>query len=366
VLVFVAFGATSAPASAGSGDYIVVVKDSSDPGAVAADHARRYGAQAKRLYTSGLKGYAGAIPRGRVDDVRADSRVSYVERDAPVHSVSQTIPWGISKVGATVSPTALAGNGSGTVPNVTASVIDTGIASHTDLNIRTYVNYAGGQSTDCNGHGTHVSGTIAARDNTQYVVGVAPGIPLVSVKVLGCSGSGWTSNVISGVNYVTSHVGSTPGRDVANMSLGGGASKALDDAVKSSVAAGATYSIAAGNEGANACNSSPARTGTTNGVITTAATDSADREASWSNYGSCVDIWAPGVSILSTWKNGGTATLSGTSMAAPHVGGGAALYLATHAASPATTESALKSAARLPGTKSKDGRSISRLYVGGF
>ena len=153
------------------------------------------------------------------------------------------------------------------------------------------------------------------------MVGVAPGVRLTGVKVLSCSGAGSTSGVIAGIDWVTDNAVRPA---VANLSLGGFASRALDDAVKRSVAKGIVYSIAAGNEGANACGSSPARagTGTANGIVTTAATDSTERETSWSNYGSCVDLWAPGAAILSTWLGGGTTTLSGTSMAAPHVGGG--------------------------------------------
>lgn len=229
-----------------------------------------------------------------------------------------------------------------------------------------HVNFAGGTNSDCNGHGTHVSGTIGARDNTQDVVGVAPGIKLHGVKVLDCAGSGTTSNVIKGVDWVTANAVKPA---VANMSLGGGASTTLDDAIRRSASSGVFYAIAAGNSGANACNYSPARAGagTNNGIMTVAATDSSDREASWSNFGSCVDIWAPGVSILSTRLGGSTTTLSGTSMASPHGAGGGALYLSTHTtASPSTVESALKSAAAYPGTTSKDGRSIRREYVGGF
>jgi subtilisin family serine protease len=228
-----------------------------------------------------------------------------------------------------------------------------------------HVNFAGGKNADCNGHGTHVAGTIAARDNTVDVVGVAPGAPLTGVKVLGCNGSGSTSGVIKGIDWVTANAQAPA---VANMSLGGGASQSLDDAVRNSAAAGVFYAIAAGNDGANACNSSPARAGagTNNGIMTVAATDSNDIEASWSNYGSCVDIWGPGVSILSTRRGGGTTTMSGTSMATPHGTGSAALYLSTHSGSPSQIESALKAAATNTGTRSKDGRAIARLYVGGF
>jgi subtilisin family serine protease len=153
------------------------------------------------------------------------------------------------------------------------------------------------------------------------------------------------------------------------MSLGGGASQALDDAIRKSANSGVFYALAAGNDGANACSTSPARAGagTNNGILTVAATDSADKEASWSNYGSCVDIWAPGVCILSTRKGGGTTTMSGTSMASPHGAGSGALYLSTHTgASPSSVEGAIKSVATSTGTKSKDGRGIQRMDVSTF
>jgi aqualysin 1 len=248
---------------------------------------------------------------------------------------------------------------------VNAYVIDSGIAAHPDLNLVGHVNFANGKNTDCNGHGTHVAGTIAARDDASDVVGVAPGAPLTGVKVLGCNGSGSWSGVIKGIDWVTANAIKPA---VANMSLGGGANQAVDDAVRRSADSGVFYALAAGNEGANACNSSPARAGAgiANGIVTTAATDSSDREASWSNFGSCVDIWSPGVSILSTRRGGGTTTMSGTSMASPHSAGAGALYLSTHSANPAAVESALTGAAQSTGTLSKDRRAIYRLYVGGF
>ena len=279
--------------------------------------------------------------------------------------VAQTIPWGIDKIDADLSSTA-AGNSSGAVTNVNAYIIDTGIANHSDLNKVGHVNFAGGQNTDCHGHGTHVAGTVAAIDNTSDVVGVAPGAPLTGVKVLNCAGSGTTSGVIKGVDWVTANAVKPA---VANMSLGGGASTALDSAVTTSASSGVFYAIAAGNSGADACSSSPARAGagTNNGILTVAATDMSDNEASWSNYGSCVDIWAPGVNILSTKKGGGTTTMSGTSMASPHGAGGGALYLSRNtSATPSAVESALKTAAQATGTSSKDSTAIKRLYVGGF
>jgi subtilisin family serine protease len=225
-----------------------------------------------------------------------------------------------------------------------------------------------------NGHGTHVAGTVAAIDNIQDVVGVTPDAPLTAVKVLGCSGSGSTSGVIKGVDWVTQNAQKPA---IANMSLGGGVSQAEDDAVRKSADSGIFYSIAAMNNGANACNYSPARAGRTknadgtwnkdNGIMTVAATNSSNEEASWSNYGPCVDIWAPGVNVKSTKLGGGTTLMSGTSMAAPHVGGGGALYLSSHtsASSPAT-EIALKEAANPLATKSKNGDSIVLENVGGF
>jgi subtilisin family serine protease len=281
-------------------------------------------------------------------------------------AVAQTLPWGIDKIDADVSSTR-AGDGSGAVANVNVYVIDTGVdTTHPDLNVVGHVAFAGGPNRDCHGHGTHVAGTIAARDDANDVVGVAPGAPITGVKVLGCNGSGSNSGVIAGIDWVTANAIKPA---VANMSLGGAASQAIDDAVRRSAASGVFYALAAGNEATNACTRSPARAGagTTNGIMTVAATDSADREASFSNYGTCVDVWAPGVSVLSTRKGGGTTTMSGTSMASPHGAGGGALYLSTHSgSSPSAVEGALTSAAQATGTTSRDGRSIVREYVGGF
>src|ERR687894_1904087 len=340
------------------GQYIVVFKDGvQDPTAVARAHAQRHGAEILFSYQHSIKGYAARFPEGRLDKVRADEQVAYVEPDMTAYARAQTLPWGIDRIDADVSSTD-AGNGSGAISNVNAYIIDSGIYRHTDLNVVGHVNFAGGKNTDCNGHGTHVAGTVAARDNTSEVVGVAPGAPLTGVKVLGCSGSGTWSGVIAGIDWVSANAVKPA---VANMSLGGGANRAVDDAVRRSAGSGVFYALAAGNESVNACNSSPARAGagTNNGIATVAATNSADREASWSNYGSCVDIWAPGVSILSTRKGGGTTTMSGTSMASPHGAGGAALYLSSNTtASPSLVESALKSTATTTANKSKDGRTI--------
>ncbi len=362
-LVVVLAPSGQATATAGADRYIVVLKNAVDSQAVANLHSTRYGASVDAVWSHALHGYAAVIPNDRVAALRADPNVAYVEADGIAHATAQTIPWGIAKIGATTS-SQLSGNGSGAVSNVDAYVIDTGIdGGHPDLNVVDSVNFAQGPNKDCNGHGTHVSGTIGAKDDQNGVVGVAPGIRLHAVRVLSCGGSGSWSGVISGINWVTAHAAKPA---IANMSLGGPANSAVDDAVRGSVTSGVFYAIAAGNDGADACNQSPARAGAgNNGIATVAATDSTDAEASWSNFGPCVDIWAPGVSIYSTYKGGGYATLSGTSMASPHVGGGGALYLFTHTtASPSAVESALKGAAQSTGTNSKNGASIKREYVG--
>ena len=244
------------------------------------------------LYRAALNGYAARIPAGRVAQLRADPRVAYVEADAAVTTTAQTLPWGINRIDADVS-SALAGNGSGAVGTTNAYVIDTGISAHADLNLVAHGNWTGdGKNYDCNGHGTHVAGTVGAKDNASHVVGAGPGVALIGLKVLGCDGGGFMSNVIAAVDWLTVYAKKPA---VANMSLSGGALKSLDDAVRKSASTGVLYVVAAGNSGADACNHSPARAGagTNNGIVTVAATDSSNKEPSWSNYGSCVDIWGP-------------------------------------------------------------------------
>ena len=200
--------------------------------------------------------------------------------------------WGIDRIDADISSTR-AGNGSGAVGTVNAYILDSGISLHADLNVVAHGNWTGdGKNFDCNGHGTHVAGTVGARDNVDHVVGAAPGVALTRLKVLDCAGSGSLSNVIAAVDWTTSYARRPV---VANLSLSGAASRALDDAVRRSAASGVLYVLAAGNSGVNACKSSPARAGagTNNGIITVAAIDVSNREPSWSNYGSCVDIWGP-------------------------------------------------------------------------
>ena len=325
----------------------------------------RYGIKADHAYSHVIKGFAARLTNAQLALLKADPSVQAIEEDAPMRAIGQTIPWGIGKTRDTLSST-LAGNGSGTVGGVNVYVIDTGIATHPDLNLVKHLNFVGDRkNTDCNGHGTHVAGTIGARDDTAGVVGMAPGVALTGVKVLDCTGAGSTSVVIKGVDWVTANAVKPA---VANMSLGGGVSSLLDNAILKSVNSGVVYAVAAGNSAADACTTSPARIGAnTAGALAVAATDSNDAEASFSNYGSCVDTWAPGVGILSTYLSGGFATASGTSMASPHVAGAAALYLSRYrTATPTQVEAAIKAGAVLPGTVSKDGRPITRLDVLSF
>jgi subtilisin family serine protease len=315
------------------------------------------------VYSHAMRGFAARVTARQLAALRHDPRVAFVEADAVWTRLVQTLPWGIDRVDADQS-SQRAGNRSGAVTNVTVYVIDTGVGTSSDLNRVGHVTMIGGTNADCSGHGTHVAGTAAARDNTLLVVGVAPGAPLTGVKVLDCRGQGTLLGVIKGIDWVTANARRPA---VVNMSLGGTPSDAGDQAVLTSVASGIFYAVAAGNDGGNACDLSPARLGRVPGVMTVAATDRTNRERAWSNYGPCVDIWAPGVSIVSTWLNNVTNTLSGTSMATPHVTGTAALYLSTFpAATPADVESALKIFARITGTLSKDGRPILLAYAGSF
>jgi subtilisin family serine protease len=333
------------------GHYIVRLQDGVDPSEVTQAH----GLVANFQYRSAFSGFAGAIPEARLEQLRQDSRVQYIEQDQVVFATAQTIPYGISNTAATTS-SVKAGDGTGTVSGPTVFIIDTGIAKHGDLNIVGHVNYAGGKNTDCNGHGTHVAGSVGAKDDTSYVVGMAPGVALFGVKVLGCNGSGTWSGVISGMDFVSGHSASLK---VANLSLGGGYSQSVNDAAARMVSNNVAVAVAAGNDGADAKNYSPASEPS---VLTVAAHDSSNVNPSWSNYGSLIDVSAPGVSVLSTSKSGSTTTMSGTSMASPHVAGALALYRANNRTASATTAmSAVKS--NTSGTSSKG---FGRLYVGNW
>jgi aqualysin 1 len=325
------------------------------------------GFRADHVYSAALRGFAARLTSQQRSLLEQHSLVAYVEPDGTMRAQAQAMPWGIDRIDADLS-SVQAGDGQSAITNVAVFIIDTGIDSgQGDLNVVAHVKllpFPDVLNKDCQGHGTHVAGTAAAIDNDLDVVGVAPGAALAGVKVLSCVGVGSTSSVIKGVDLVTAN-GFKPG--VVNMSLGGAPSRALDDAVTNSVNAGFFYAVAAGNENTDACDGSPSGLGPVDGVMSVAATDINEQEASFSNYGNCVDIWAPGVGILSTKIGGGTLALSGTSMASAHVAGAAALFLSSHpTATPAQVERAIKDNAMKTNTHSKDGRAISRLDVGGF
>jgi subtilisin family serine protease len=347
----VAGGLLAAPAAASApeDDFIVVLQDSvAHPSDVAAEHRRRHGAQVRFTYGTALKGYAARLSAEGYAEVVRDPRVAYVERDGVVSTVATQsgATWGLDRIDAR---SGLSGTFtySSTGAGVTAYIIDTGIdLGHGEFSGRVtdgYDAFSDGND-DCNGHGTHVAGTVGG---TTY--GVAKQVDLVSVRVLDCGGSGSWSGVIAGVDWVTKHhAAGAPA--VANMSLGGGASNSVDAAVKKSIADGVSYAIAAGNGNRagvaqDACKSSPARVAE---AMTVSATDQADKKTSWANYGSCVDWFAPGAGITSAWIGSGTTethTISGTSMATPHTAGVAAQYLqSTPSASPAAVRNALYAA----------------------
>jgi subtilisin len=341
------------------GSYIVTLKGG-NADTIAREQAQREGATVDHVYRYALRGYSAHMSAAAAARVAADLRVASVVQDRTVSSSAQVLPPGINRVDADLS-TAAAGSGGGAV-DVDIAVIDTGIdPRHRDLNVVGGVNCVPGglPFNDLNGHGTHVAGIAAAKDDKIGVVGVAPGARLWAVRVLTSEGAGTSSSVICGIDWVTAHASTI---EVANMSLGGQAPEGSctdggqHEAICRSTAAGVTYVVAAGNSSADARSFAPANydevitvsaitdfDGKPGGIgKPTCAHGTDDTFTSYSNFGADVDLAAPGDCVLSTWLGGGYGTISGTSMASPHVAGAAALYRSTHpSASPADVKAAL-------------------------
>ena len=349
--------------------YIVVLDKDATKGNLRAakSDVRADGAKVTHTYTTVLDGFAAKLPPQALKGLRNNPNVAYIEPDRAVQLADTQSPatWGIDRIDQRDLPLSNSYTFDQSGAGVTAYIIDTGVlASHSEFSGRAVSGYSaindGRGTTDCNGHGTHVAGTVGGE-----TYGVAQDVRLVAVRVLDCNGSGSNSGVIAGVDWVTqNHTAGSPA--VANMSLGGGVSSALDTAVANSIADGVTYALAAGNDsGANACNGSPGRVAA---GLTIGSTTSSDARSSFSNIGSCLDMFAPGSSITSAWHTSSSATntISGTSMATPHVAGAAALYLqANPSASPATVGNALISNATTGKVSNPGSGSPNRLlYVG--
>ena len=322
------------------GRFMITLRDDVSPESVASEH----GVRTDFIYRHALTGFAGSISDAARAGLFRDARVLRIEPDGIAHTVTTQsgATWGLDRIDQRTLPLSGTYTYANTGSGVTAYIIDTGIEiSHSDFGGRASVGVDeigdGRNGIDCNGHGTHVSGTVGGS-----AWGVAKGVSLVAVRVLNCSGSGSWSGVVAGIDWVVGN--HTGGPAVSNMSLGGGASATVDDAVNRMIDDGVASAVAAGNgnfagRAQDACKSSPARVPN---AMTIGATDKTDTKTSWSNYGKCVDWFAPGLGITSDWLNGGTNTISGTSMATPHTTGVAALYLESNpSASPADVRAAL-------------------------
>ncbi|KEF33192.1 peptidase S8 [Deinococcus sp. RL] len=355
-----------------AGQYIVVFSEGAAPsnlgaqdagGLIRALNLDPQGITIQHLYSQTIEGFAARLSAQNLQALRADPRVKYIEQDGVMRmTATQTgATWGLDRIDQRNLP--LDGNYvyNSTASGVKAYIIDTGInTAHANFGGRAVwgTNTTGdGNNSDCQGHGTHVAGTVGSA-----TWGVAKGVQLVAVKVLGCDGSGTNSGVIAGVNWAVSNKGS--GAAVANMSLGGGFSQAVNDAVNSAASKNLIMAVAAGNENQNACNVSPASAAS---AITVGSTTNTDARSSFSNYGSCLDIFAPGSNITSTWIGSTTATntISGTSMATPHVAGAIALLIAGgNTTNSAVTSALLNNATTGKVTNAMTGSPNRLLYVG--
>ena len=370
--------ASQAGAAQSRSGYVVVLKGSAGAASAQARRASgAFGARVSHVYSHALSGYSATLTPAGLAALKADPSVAAVVPDRTLHIQAQSLPTGIDRIDGELSSTA-SGNGSGAV-DVDVAIIDTGVGPNSDLDVRGGTNCVGGASfADDNGHGTHVAGTVAAKDDGNLVVGVAPGARIWAVKVLNAAGSGSISQIICGIDWVTARASTI---EVANMSLGGqsffgafsGCSSSFDPmhpAICRSVQAGVTYAVAAGNSASDSNFFVPATYSEVitvsaladfngqpgGGAASTCRADQDDTFADFSNFGADVDLIAPGVCITSTSNSGGLATFSGTSMASPHVAGAAALYKSTHpGATPAQVKSALQTAGNLNWSNADDG-----------
>jgi len=329
-------GVRSATAQTVPGQYIVVLQSNvADPATVARDLVNTAGGSLLRVYSSAIKGFAARLSAPAAATLGSNPLVASVEPDQMMRAdVTQSMdangdPWGLDRIDQGALPLSRTYTYTSTGAGVHAYIIDTGIWTlHPEFGGRAnnVFDAYGATGEDCNGHGTHVSGTIGAA-----TYGVAKAVSLHGVRVLSCAGLGLNSDVIAGVDWVTAnHVNPA----VANMSLGGGKSPALDQAVTNLYNSGVFLAVAAGNDNVDACTESPSGAAS---VFTVAASTKTDAKASYSNWGSCVEAYAPGSAIVSTYLAGTTMSLSGTSMATPHVVGVAALYKATNGNQPSAT-----------------------------